>query len=227
VNTAAQQLVHTVRGIARDEVLQRWTTAAAVVRSVHGGVEHACTVELRESGLVLPRVPIAVGVLGAVALPNEGDLVVVAFAGGDVHGGIVIGRLYDEQIAPPEHGPGQVVLNLPAGETADDSRLVLTVDVPGDGTRSATLTLGGTVTVSVTIDDGGVVVKAGEASLALQQSSSSDGTAKLEVGGSSVLIEQGGDVTVKATGTLTLQATNVEISGDATVKVAGQTIALN
>jgi uncharacterized protein involved in type VI secretion and phage assembly len=224
---SAQQLVQTVRGIARDEVLQRWTTAAAVVKSVHGGSEHACTVQLRETGLVLPRVPIAVGVLGAVALPREGDLVVVAFAGGDVHGAVVIGRLYDENVAPPDHGPGQVVLNLPAGETADDKRLLLTVDVPGDGSRSATLTLDGSVSVTVRIDDGGVVVTAGEASLTLQQSSSSDGTAELKVAGSSVLIEQGGDVTVKATGTLTLQATNVEISGDATVKVAGQTIALN
>ena len=90
-------LVQTVRGLARDEVLARWTTAAAVVRSVHGGAEHACTVQLRETGLVLPRVPIAVGVLGLVALPNEGDLVVVAFNGGDVHGGVVVGRLYDER----------------------------------------------------------------------------------------------------------------------------------
>lgn len=224
---SAQQLVQTVRGIARDEVSQRWTTATAVVKSLHGGSEHACTVQLRESGLLLPRVPIAVGVLGAVALPNEGDLVIVAFAGGDVHGGVIVGSVYDENTAPPDHGPGQVVLNLPAGETSDDARLLLTVNVPGDGTRSATLTLGGSVTVSVTVDDGGVVVTAGEASLALKQSSSSDGTAELKVGGSSVLIEQGGDVTVKATGTLTLEGTKVEISGDATVKVAGQTIALN
>jgi phage baseplate assembly protein gpV len=224
---SAQQLVHTVRSIAREEVQHRWTTALGVVRSVHGDEEHACTVELRESALVLPRVPIAVGVLGAAALPNEGDLVVVAFAGGDVHAAVVVGSLYDENTAPPSHRPGQVVLNLPAGETADDSRLLLTVDVPGDGTRSATLTLGGTVTVSLAVDDGGVVVTAGQASLTVQQSSSSDGTAELKVGDSSVLIEQSGDVTVKAAGSLKLQATNIEISGDATVKVAGQTIGLN
>ena len=139
----------------------------------------------------------------------------------------MVGRLYDEVTAPPDHGPGQVVLNLPAGETADDSRLLLTVAVPGDGTRSVTLTLGGSVTVGVTVDDSGVVLTAGEASLTLQQTSSSDASATLEVGGSSVTVEQGGDVTVKATGTLTLQGTNVEISGDASVKVAGQTIALN
>ena len=223
----AQQLVQAVRGIARDETRQRWFTALGIVHSVHGGSEHACTVELREVGVVLPRVPIAVGVLGGVALPNIGDVVVVAFANGDIHAGIVLGSLYNQNTAPPDHGPGQIVLNLPAGETADDSRLLLTVDVPGTGSRSATLTLGGTVTVEVKVDDEGVVVKAGEASLTLHQSSSSDGSAKLEVSGSSVEIEQSGDITVKASGTLKLQATNVEISGDATVKVAGQTIALN
>jgi phage baseplate assembly protein gpV len=198
-----------------------------VVTSVHGGGEHACTVQLRESGLVLPRVPIAVGLLGAVALPAEGDLVLVAFSGGDVHGGVVIGRLYDEKTAPPDHQPGQVVLNLPPGETADDSRLLLTVDVPGDGSRSVRLALGGSVAVDVVVDDSGVAVHVGEAFLTLSQTSSSDGSATLEVGGSSVLIEQGGDVTVTAKGTLTLQATKVEISGDASVTVSGQTIALN
>ena len=83
------------------------------------------------------------------------------------------------------------------------------------------------VAVGVTVDDQGVVLTAGEAKLSLRQTSSSDGTATLEVAGSSVVIEQGGDVTVKATGKLTLQATEIEIAGDASVKVAGQTIALN
>lgn len=224
---SAHQIVQTVRGIARDEVMQRWTTATGLVRSLHGGTEHACTVQLRDSGLVLPRVPIAVGVLGSAALPNEGDLVVVAFAGGDVHAPVIVGSLYDERTAPPEHGSGQIVLNLPAGETADDSRLLLMVEVPGDGTRKATLTLGGSVTVSVAIDDEGVTISAGEASLALTQTSSSDGSAELTVGQSSVRIEQGGDVTISASGTLKLEATNIEISGDATVKIAGQTIDLN
>lgn len=224
---STEQLMHTLRSIARDEATQRWATAAAVVRSVHGGTEHAATVQLRESGLVLPRVPIAVGILGAAALPNEGELVLVAFSGGDVHGGVVIGRLYDEHTAPPDHHPGQLVLSLPPGEQADDARLLVTVSAPGDGTRSATVSLGGSVAVAVTVDDSGVAITAGEVSLTLQQTSSSDGTATLAVGDSKVLIEQSGDVTIAAAGTLTLQATNVEISGDASVKVAGQTIALN
>ena len=119
------------------------------------------------------------------------------------------------------------MLSLPPGETGDDARLLVTVAVPGDGSRSATVRLGGSVEVAVTVDDSGVAITAGEVSLTLQQTSSSDGTATLAVGDSRVRIEQGGDVTVTATGTLTLQATNVEISGDVGVKVAGQTIALN
>ena len=37
----------------------------------------------------------------------------------------------------------------------------------------------------------------------------------------------GGNLTIEAAGTLKLKAANIEISGDATIKVAGQTIDLN
>ena len=42
-----------------------------------------------------------------------------------------------------------------------------------------------------------------------------------------VLIEQSGNVTVEAEGTLKLKASTIEISGDTTVKIAGQTVNLN
>ena len=61
----------------------------------------------------------------------------------------------------------------------------------------------------------------------MTQSSGSDGKAELQVGDSKIVVEQGGDVTIEAAGTLKLKATKIEISGDATVKVAGQTIDLN
>ena len=61
----------------------------------------------------------------------------VGFLGGDLHGPVVLGRLYNEQVAPPEHGPGQVVVALPGDETADDKRLVLTVDTPGTGAAAS------------------------------------------------------------------------------------------
>jgi hypothetical protein len=226
----SQRMVHAIRAIAREEVEHRWAPALGIVTSVHGSdgfADHSCTVRLRESDLVLPRVPIATGNIGTVALPREGDLVVVGFLGGDLHGPVVLGRLYNEQVAPPEHGPGQVVVALPGDETADDKRLVLTVDTPGDGSRRIGLVLDGRVRVAVTVDDEHIALEAQDASLTLRQTSSSDGRAELTVGGSSVVIDQGGDVDITASGTLRLQATSVEISGDATVKLAGQTIDLN
>ena len=88
-----QRIVHTLRQIARHEVQQHWHPALAVVKTLHGndGREqfYACTVQLRESALVLPRVPIATGMTGTAGLPRENDLVVVLFMGGDLHAPVV------------------------------------------------------------------------------------------------------------------------------------------
>lgn len=224
------RVVHTIRQIARHEVEQRWNAALGVVRALHGSSDeqrYTCTVELRESGLVLPKVPIAAGTIGFTALPREGDLVAVLFAGGDLHAPLVIGRLYNEEVEPPRHEPGELVMSLPGDETAADKLLELRVKTPGDGTRSLALVLDGDVRVEVLVDDGGVTLKAQDAQLRLSQSGSSDGKAELTVGDSRVVMEQSGDVTIEAKGTLKLKANKIEISGDTQVKVAGQTIDLN
>lgn len=224
------RVVQTVRQIARHELQQQWTTALGLVSSVYGrnGEEaYACTVALRESGIVLPRVPIATGLIGIAALPREGDLVMVLFVGGDLHAPVVVGRLYNESVLPPKHDVGEAVVSLPGGEEADDKRLELRVVTPGDGSRRATVLLDGPVKVELQVDDEGVRIQAQDARVVVKQTSSSDGTVELAVGDSRILVEQGGDVTVAAAGTLKLQATTIEIRADATVKVAGQTIELN
>jgi len=222
-------MVHTIRRIARDEVAHRPTAALGVVTSLHGRngePDYACTVRLRESGIVLPKVPIATGVIGLAALPRENDLVLVVFAG-DLHAPVVVGRLYHEAVDPPTHSPGQVVAWLPGGEGAEDATLRLVVDTPGDGTRSIELVLGGEVEVAVRIDSGGIRLTTQDASLALTQSGSSDGRAELKVGDCSVVIEQSGNVTVAASGTLELKASEIKLTADAAVTVTGQTIDLN
>lgn len=188
---------------------------------------YACTVQLRETGLVLPKVPIATGLTGMVALPRENDLVIVLFIGGDAHAPVVVGRLYNEIVAPPANAPGEWVTVLPGDESNTDKRLELRVKTPGDGSRAIELQLGGSVEIAVNIDDGGIVLKAQDTKLTLSQHSSSDGKAELKVGDSSVTIEQGGDIKIEAAGTLTLKANKIEISGDTSVKVAGQAIDLN
>jgi uncharacterized protein involved in type VI secretion and phage assembly len=224
------RVLQTIRQVARHEIDQRCSVSLGVVKSTHGTngeQNYACTVQLRESGIVLPKVPIATNLIGTAALPREKDLVVVVFAGGDMHSPIVMGRLYSEDVAPPKNTQGQFVAVLPGDEQASDKRLELTVDTPGDGTRSIHLVLDGSVKVELTVDDGGIKLKAQDTTLALTQSGSSDGRAELKCGDNKVLIEQSGNITIEAAGTLKLKATKIEISGDATVKIAGQTVDLN
>ncbi len=226
------RVLHTVRSIARHELAQHWSSALGLVTSVHGasggpGDYHACTVELRETGLVLPKVPIAVGLIGQASLPREGDLVVVLFAGGDLHAPVVVGRLYDEEVAPPQHGPGETVIWLPGDETDATKALELRVKTPGDGTRQLALVLDGSVRVEVVVKDDGILLKAQDAQLSLTQTGSSDGKAEIQVGEAKVTLEQSGDITFDCSGTLKLKAGKIEIAGDAEVKVSGQTIDLN
>lgn len=223
-------MVQTIRRIARHEVEQHHHPCLAVVKSVHGrngASDYSCTVTLRETGLVLPKVPIATGVIGMTALPREDDLVVVLFLGGDLHAPVVVGRLYSEGFAPPMHGPGEVVGVLPGGEESSDKALELRIKTPDDGTRSMKLTLDGSVKVEVEVNDEGVRVQAQDAQVLVKQTGSSDGQVLLKVGNSSVTVEQGGDITITAEGKLTLKGKQVEVSGDTSIKIAGQTIDLN
>jgi phage baseplate assembly protein gpV len=225
-----QRVVQTMRQIARHEVEQHWNASLGVVKALHGanGESHyACTVELRETRLVLPKVPIATGLIGLAGLPRENDLVIVIFVGGNPHAPVVLGRLYSEDVAPPKNSPGEFVAVLPGDEESEEKRLELRIETPGDGTRDIRLKLAGSVEVAVSIGNEGLEFKAGDTSLKLSQSSGSDGKTELTAGGCKVVLEQGGDVTIEASGTLKLKAAKIEISGDTSVKVAGQTIDLN
>jgi uncharacterized protein involved in type VI secretion and phage assembly len=225
-----QRAVQTIRKIARYEAQQRWISALGLVKSVQNAgnpKKYSCTVELRETGIVLPEVPIATGVIGTVVLPRENDLVLVLFPGGDLHAAVVIGRLYNEKAAPPQYEEDEFVTVLPGHQEAADKRIELRVKTPEDGSRKLTLTLDGTVKVELGIDDEGITLQAQDAQLTLKQTGSSDGKAALTVGDSTITIEQSGDVSIEAKGTLKLKASKIELNGDTTVKIAGQTVELN
>ena len=222
-----QQMVHVLRQIARQEATQRNAAYLGVVKSVQGGPDdHSCTVELRESRIVLPNVPIAVGFMGFACLPAEGDLVAVLFLGGDLHAPIVVGRLYTQDLQSPQHDPGELVMQLPVNADAD-KRIELRVKTPGDSSRALKLVLDGDVRVSIDVADDGITLAAQDATLKLSQTSSSDGQLAIQVGEAKMTFAQGGDVSLETSGKLTLKGQSVEISGDASVKVAGQTVDLN
>ena len=61
----------------------------------------------------------------------------------------MIGRLYNEEVAPPENKPASSSAVLPGDEEATDKRLELRVNTPGDGTRSIDIVLDGSVKVEL------------------------------------------------------------------------------
>jgi uncharacterized protein involved in type VI secretion and phage assembly len=221
------RMVQTIQQIARHELAQHAAPCLAVVQEVHtSGPDYACTVQLRDSGVVLPKVPIAVQFIGFASIPREHDLVLVAFAGGDLHAPIVIGRLYNEEVEPPKNAPGELVSILPGDETSETKRIELRVAT--DGKRSITLTLSGdSVSIELAVDDEGIHFKTQDVTLELTQSGASDGKAELKVGDAKITLEQAGDISVETKGKLSLKATDIEIKADASVKVSGTTVELN
>src|SRR5207247_11099594 len=96
-------IVSTIQEIVRQELRSGRAVALGLVEAVFphatggDGDNYGCDVRLKNSGLVLRRVPVATGHVGTVAIPNVGDLVLVAFDKGDVNQPIVIGRLYNDR----------------------------------------------------------------------------------------------------------------------------------
>lgn len=227
------RLAEAVTTLARHEVARLRVCELGVVRSVFGAGsgdadgDHACAVELRDTGLVLARVPVAVGVTGAASLPRVGDLVAVIFAGGDLHAPIVVGRLYHDALAPPEHAAEETVLRLPAGETDPTARLDVVAAAPSADGRLLTIGLDGEAPVEVRIGPAEVVLTVGDVTLSLRQPGGGSGRATLTVQDCQVDLDGNGNVTVAASDTLTLSGRTVKIAGDTQVTVKGQTVELN
>jgi phage baseplate assembly protein gpV len=215
-------LYESVARIARHEASARATAGVGTVVDLFeaGGPQkdHAVTVEMRDSGLVLPRVPIAVGVMGFAAIPAVGDLVLVVFLDGDFNAPVVVGRIYHPEQEPPKHSRDQIVLALPSGADPPDLMLLVKSTEP-----LMQLTLPGDVKIE--IKDGLVAIVVG--AMHVRVEGSGGGRAEIAAGGSKITLKQDGDITVKSAAKLTLEGNEVEISGVAKVKVSGAQVEIN
>jgi uncharacterized protein involved in type VI secretion and phage assembly len=215
-------LVDAIARIARHEAAARPVAGVGRVTAVHTSdgapADHAVTVELRDTKLVLPRVPVAVGLLGYAAIPAVDELVVVVFVDADYHAPVVVGRLYPASVDPPEHAPGQAVVRLPAGSAEPTLQLVVDQAAP-------TVTLDLPQDVHVEIGAGSVHIEVGELHARLE--SAGGGRVEIAAGESTVTLKSSGDIAVKAAGTLSLEGTQVAISGTAKVSIKGALVELN
>lgn len=213
-------LYDAVARIARHESDSRSFASIGVVTDVHRSVmlgnDHAVSVQLRDSGVLVPRLPVAVGALGFVATPAVGDLVVVVFADGDPHAGVVVGRLYHRDLQPPDHDEGQLVLQLPPGGTPD-------IDVLADpATPELTLHVGDS-TVEITGKQATITI--GDAELVVD--GNSPAAISITAGDATLTMGASGEVTVEASAKLTLKAAEVVIEGSGRVAISGGVVEVN
>ncbi|UFN46892.1 hypothetical protein LPC08_12715 [Roseomonas sp. OT10] len=220
------RLAEVMTAFARHEAERRTFCELAVVTSVfdnaQGDDSHTVSVTLKDSGVALRRLPVAVWATGLACLPRVGDVVLVMFPRGALVSGIVVASVYSDAQRPPEFKADEIALLWPAG--AED-RVLLRLD--GADEPSAKLAVGGDGEVAIELRKGELRVSASGVALKLSYGGSSDGVAALEAGGTKVELKQDGDLTVTATGRVTLKGAEVRIEADGPVKISGATVELN
>jgi phage baseplate assembly protein gpV len=212
-------IVSTIQEIVRHELRRVRIAELGLVEDVfpHSGNgdsdNYGCDVRLKNSGLLLKRVPLAIGHIGTAAIPNKGDLVLLSFDKGDINQPIVIGRLYNEKQRPPLNNPNEIIFRLPLAEDDDKTvkgaiRNLQSKSPP----REIIFEMPPKITVRVT--DGTVRATAGKTEMKLDQPGGSGGTVTVMAGRTKITMDQDGDVTVEAAGAMTLKATkDISIEG--------------
>lgn len=219
-------IVNTIQEIIRQEMRSLRVSELGLVEAVypHSGADdidnYGCDVRLKNSGLLLKRVPLATGHIGTAAIPNKGDLVLLVFDKGDVNGPIIIGRLYNESQRPPLNNPDEVIFRLPLGE-ADDKTIKAAIRNHQSKSPPRELIFEMPPKITVRVTDGTVRATAGKTEMKLDQPGGSGGTVTIFAGRTRITMNQDGDLTVegaadmtlKATGDLKLEGRNIKIEG--------------
>ena len=225
-------IIDTIQEIIRHELRSFRLTELGQVDAVYphsasnDNDNYGCDVRLKNSGLLLKRVPIASGHIGTVAIPNKGDLVMLAFDGGDINQPMIIGRMYNDVDRPPLNNPGEVIFHLPLAQSDEKTVKAAVRNIPDNSPpREILLEMPPKITVRIT--DGTVRATAGKTEMTLDQPDGSGGTVTVVAGRTKITMNQDGDVIVeaagamnlKATGDLTLEGQNISIKGQMNTKI--------
>lgn len=226
-------IVDTLQEIIRHELRSLRFLELGLVKAVypHGDADdtgnYGCDVRLKNSGLVLKRVPVATSHIGSAAVPNVGDLVVLGFENGDVNQPIVMGRLYNDVDRPPLNHSDELVFRLPLAQPDAKTIKGAIRNIAGNSPSPREIVFEMPPKITVRITDGNVRATAGKTELVLDQPDGGAGTVTVTTGRTKVVLHQDGDVTVeaaqalsvKAATDLTLEALNVTIKGSAKVDI--------
>jgi len=123
--------VSLIKSVIRDQLRGFLTAEVGIVTQVYSHENESdknnyeCDVRLRDSGLELKKVPILTQRIGAVAIPNQDDMVVVQFLHGDIYSAFIAGRIYNDTDRPPQAKPDEFVYISRDKEKTDIRRIYL------------------------------------------------------------------------------------------------------
>lgn len=126
-----EDVVSVIRSIVREELKSYRTLELGTVTKIYSHESgddknnYACNVKLKDSDLELQNVGISTQRIGAVAIPNDNDLVLVQFINGDVNNAVVIGRVYNDVDMPPVAKPHEFVYISPDAKESGIRRIYL------------------------------------------------------------------------------------------------------
>lgn len=213
-------IINTIREIVRREMREIRISELGLVEQVYphstdsDNDNYGCDVRLKNSGLLLKRVPLTTDRIGTAAIPNIGDLVLLTFDKGDINQPVIIGRLYNDEDRPPLNNPDEIIFRLPLAE-ADDKTIKSAIrNIAGNSPpREALLEMPPKITLQ--INDGTVHAVAGKSEMKLDQTNESGGTVTALAGRTKITMNQDGDLTIEAAGSLTLKAqSDISLEGN-------------
>ncbi len=209
-------MVEIMQQVAEKELKQFMITELGVVKAAYPHSDegdnnnYQCDVELKNrrtddgSPLLLKMVPVAVPYMGMTCIPNEKDLVVVNFIGGDINAPVITGRLYNDEDRPPVNNESefQIQHSLKEGGT-------FKMDAEG----IITLTSKSTENI-VTVNDDLVSISNEDISLTVDFSTET------------VSIVSTKDISLKADGKISFEAKEMTMKTDDSIKVEAKELSM-
>jgi phage baseplate assembly protein gpV len=203
-------MLDTMRRIAREESARFRTADVGIVTDVHPHASesdsdlYSCSVQMRNTGIVLKRVPVVTHRVGIANLPEVGALVLVEFIAGEINAPVIIGSLYNNADRPPLNGDGKAVLHLPLGASDSDAAHI---EIISKDKRVLKIAMGKTL-VTIQDDDPAISIDAaGKGTVTV----GTNGDIKVKSAGN-LELKASGDLKVEAGGTLTLKGGQVKIN---------------
>ena len=207
----SSSIVGTIREMINQEMKRIRVAEMGLVEAVYphrdGGDQdnYGCDVRLKNSGLLLKRVPLTTGHIGTAAIPNLGDLVLLTFHKGDINQPLIIGRLYNDEDRPPLNDSNEVIFRLPLAES-DEKTVKAAIRNKSENNPAREILVEMAPKITLQINDGTVHAVAGKSEMRLDQTRESGGTVTAMAGRTKITMNQDGDISIEAAGSMTLKA---------------------